>query len=738
MMTFYTSTIGGIARPTIGRSKRLPGAFLFLTLLLLPSFALAQPVAKALFHIASPSASPFPSNLFTTPDATQNTGLRVSLPSPDCTQRPTDCASLAIINALDGFNLQPRLAIPFDRPIDLDSLMGRSIFLVSLGSTQPGSSSYGKIIALNQFVWEPTTNILYAESDELLEQHTRYGLIVTRAVRDRLFRSVDPSREFQHFLDGDHPALMNNPALMEYRRQIFEAIGAALFSPRFVVAASIFTTQSVTSDLEKIREQIKVRTPQPADFLLGPNESRTVFSVNTITDITFNRQITTTPTFDTPPVFLETLQIVPGAVGSIAFGRYRSPNYETAEQVIPPVGTLTGAPQAQGENEVYFNLFLPSGTKPPQGWPVAIFGHGFGDNKNSSPFAIASTLAASGIATIAINVVGHGGGPLGTLTVERFNAGQTTFSAGGRGIDQDGNGTIDSTEGVNAVPTKGIISSRDGLRQTVIDLMQLTREIQVGMDADGDGSADLDAARMYYAGQSFGGIYGTMFLAVEPDVRVGALNVPGGSLVEVARLGSFRPLVGAALHFNMPPLDNLPPTVTPNFTIYNFNENIPLRNQPPLVNTVAGAIPIQQVLENSEWVSQSANPVAYAPHLRKDPLPEMPAKTVIYQFARGDQTVPNPTTTAILRAGNLADRATLFRNDLAYKANQTFPKNPHTFLFNLDPSRPAVVLVALAAQTQIAAFLATNGATVIDPDGPAPLFETPVVLPLPEDLGFIP
>ena len=80
-----------------------------------------------------------------------------------------------------------------------------------------------------------------------------------------------------------------------------------------------------------------------------------------------------------------------------------------------------------------------------------------------------------------------------------------------------------------------------------------------------------------------------------------------------------------------------------------------------------------------EWVQQAGNPVAYAPHLRKGPLPGMPEKHVIFQFAKGDQTVPSPTTTAILRAGDLADRATYYRNDLGFAANPALPKNPHTF-----------------------------------------------------------
>src|SRR5262249_22208692 len=201
------------------------------------------------------------------------------------------------------------------------------------------------------------------------------------------------------------------------------------------------------------------------------------------------------------------------------------------------------------------------------------------------------------------------GGALGRLNVSLTSGDVVSVPAGGRGIDQDGNGTIDSTEGVNAAPPRSIISSSDGLRQTTIDLMQLVRQIEAGIDIDGDGSIDLDAQRIYYAGQSFGGIYGTILLGVEPNIKAGVPNVPGGSSSEVARLGVFRPLVGISLATRVPSLINVA-----NPTGIVFNENIPLRNQPPVTNSVVGAMAIQQVLENSEWVQQHGNPVSYAPY----------------------------------------------------------------------------------------------------------------------------
>ena len=45
---------------------------------------------------------------------------------------------------------------------------------------------------------------------------------------------------------------------------------------------------------------------------------------------------------------------------------------------------------------------------------------------------------------------------------------------------------------------------------------------------------------------------------------------------------------------------------------------------------------------------------------------------------------------------------------------------------------------AIGGQDQIAQFFASGGLTVIDPDGAGPFFETPIQIPLPEDLAYLP
>lgn len=718
---------------------RLPRTILatLFALVFVPSLVFAAGV-QALFDLGTPGGGPFPSNRFSVSDTSNNTGIRVNLPKPDCVARPSDCADIDVINTLDGFNLQPRLSIPFSGPIDVSTVSSATVFLVRLGDARRGRDDGGaKAVGINQIVWDPTTNTLHAESDELLDQHTSYMLVVTDGVRDTSGRPVEAGAfgSFRHDLNFGQT---KDRDLKAYRKALLDALDDVELDHARVVAASVFTTQSATAVLEKIRQQIKATTPAAADFMLGNGATvSTVFPLSKVTGILWNQQRSTVnPLTPSPVGAFIALQLFPG-VGTLAFGKYSSPDYETSGKFIPPIGTRTGVPAAQSTGDVYFNLFLPTGTPPPGGWPVAIFGHGFGDSKNNSPFVVAATMAANGIATIAINVVGHGRGPLSTLVVNRSaaNGGPVTLSAGGRGIDQNGDTIIDSTEGSSAAPPRNIIGSRDGLRQTVVDLMQLTRVIETG------GIPGLDPSRIYYFGQSFGGIYGTIFLAVEPSVRLGVPNVPGGPIVDITVLSPvFRGLLALALGARTPSLLNGGGPGS-----FGFTDSLPLRNQPPVTNPAAGAMPIQEVVDNTEWVSQAGNPVAYAPHIRKSPLEGVPAKWVIVQFAKGDQTVPNPTATAILRAGDLADRATYYRNDLAFAANPAIPKNPHTFLTGVLAT--ATAGIAFEAQQQIATFFASEVVpgiipTVIDPDTlglfPVAVFEVPVLPPLPETLNYIP
>jgi hypothetical protein len=129
------------------------------------------------------------------------------------------------------------------------------------------------------------------------------------------------------------------------------------------------------------------------------------------------------------------------------------------------------------------------------------------------------------------------------------------------------------------------------------------------------------------------------------------------------------------------------------------------------------------------------SPAVWARHLREAPLPGLYPKSVIYQFATGDQVAVNPGTTAVLRAGNLADRTLYYRYDLAFAQDPSMPKIPHV-VAGSPTNQTLFGLISRGVQDQIGTFLASGGTVVIHPEPPY-FFEVPITSPLPETLNFI-
>src|SRR6266508_3210667 len=356
----WTQMAVGIASKIAFRS-----AGVLIALLIVAAFspsAAANGSVEPRFDLTDPSGGPFPSDRFTVPDPAQLTGLRVNLPKPDCALRPSDCEDIDVLNTLDGFNLQPRLSVPFTGPIDPSTVSSDTVFLFKLSCT---TCLGGSFVGITQAVWDPEANTLHVESDQLLDQGARYLLVVTNGIRNPDGERIDADQ----FRDVLHAGQTDDPAEAAYREELLAALDTlkdAGVSPGRVAAASIFTTQSATAVLEKIRDQIHAVNPERADFAIGTNGEHTVFPFADVTSIAFRRQVGTAPTFTTSSVPLGDLRIVAGAVGTVAFGKYRSPDYETPAGVIPPVGTLTGTPAVQGDERGVLQPVPSLGTGAPR------------------------------------------------------------------------------------------------------------------------------------------------------------------------------------------------------------------------------------------------------------------------------------------------------------------------------------------------------------------------------------
>src|SRR5215468_7040855 len=178
-------------------------SFIRRTIILVAALVLMPTLASAathpVFNLQSSAQSPFPSDRFTVLDNQQLTGLRVNLALPDCNTNPSDCADITLLNQLDGFNLQPRLSIPFDGAIDPGTANSNTIFLVQIPAGFTGNGDRPvtpNIIGIYQIVWDPASLTLFAESDQHLDQRSSYLLLVTTGVRDGAGNPIAAPKSF--------------------------------------------------------------------------------------------------------------------------------------------------------------------------------------------------------------------------------------------------------------------------------------------------------------------------------------------------------------------------------------------------------------------------------------------------------------------------------------------------------------------------------------------------------------
>lgn len=622
------------------QSNRVVRSALLATALLVASLG---PVGGASAASAAPATvrSLFPTDSLTVADSSQLTGRRIALPRPDCATHPTDCNTVSLLNQLDGFDLDPRLMLRFDGPVEAAAVASRT----TIEATDSGWST-----GIDRIVYDAATYTVYAHPIDQLAPGTTFRLQV----------------------DGPAPA------------------------------RTTFTTLSATDGLLDLRRQLDDGSAYTS-ARIGPAERG--LRVDAVVPVA-GTSLVYQADLGASTLPIPVLNLSQQDAGAYVFGSYLAPSWLTSDRLIPQPSTVGAGPRAQQAQRLPFVLILPAGPAPAGGWPVAVFGHGF-TRYDADVFLAASQNATRGFATIATDVVGHGFGPASNWLVTGDGT-PYTVPAYGRGIDLNDDGVITDTEGVSTLPQPAPyaqLGSRDGLRQTAADVMTLVRAIARGVDLDGDGRRDLQAIGTDYYGQSFGGIYGAMLAGSDPLLQAVGLNVPGGPISEIARLSaSFRPLVTEALAGAQPPLLN--------GGYFGFTESLPLAGEPPVLDPAPGALPIQQFLAAQTWLNRPGSPETFAPRIL--------AGRVLVQEATGDQTVSNPTTLTLVRAGGLGPRTTVYRNDLTASSAD----DPHGFL--LDPRFQRGFL---GGQTQMSTFLASGGLLIIDPDGPKPIFQVGLDLP---------
>ncbi|HJU40809.1 MAG TPA: hypothetical protein VJ724_14660 [Tahibacter sp.] len=516
---------------------------------------------------------PLPNNLL----LSGTTDLTLNIPVAD----PNNFGDPQVaVNALDGWSTTAPWTLQFSAKPRLTTIVpGTSLRIFEVTLTGPGGGTTGAVRELASpadYVIAPvssdaTGRTIAVVPTRPLKQLTSYLAVATSAITDENGNDATPDQTY--FLTKRTSPLCVNGAstepllpaaqacALEPLRQLTNSHLAVAASQGItadkVVVSWVATTQGITPVLQQAVGKVN-QTPAPLTRLAptGQTLANLGLGLAPIADIYIG-------TIDLP--YYQTAAVSNNNPGGVLSGFWKAapgayvPPFNQAG-LSPTSTNVTFAnpfPVATKTETVPLVLTVPNAasgkTKPPEGWPIVIFQHGITRNRTDA-FAIAQTLASQGFAVIAIDMPLHGiVDPANPLKIENTplaatGAHERTFNLdikGPNGGCPTGatspicpDGVIDGS-GAYFINLTSLLTSRDNIRQAIVDLFSLSRAIPT-LNYDG-GSTDFAESKIYFVGQSLGSIVGTSFSAFDPRIDTAMLSVPGGG---IARLLEASPTFG--------------------------------------------------------------------------------------------------------------------------------------------------------------------------------------------------
>lgn len=529
----------------------------------------------------------------------------------------------AHLAALDGFGVRPLVEFFVDGALDPASLPSHTAALTdaaALVDVDPASPELGRVIAM-EWRYDAERDVIAGApvSGVVLREGTRYAAFVTTALRT-----------------ADGAALERSAALdklSHYARWVTTADALAGLEASRAGAAdriagiAVFTTQHATAPLVAARTAMASAPPPELAFA----DPALIFAGTTALDRIMGRATRAT---DGPRAGLERwgndnpTGIAHDHVGVVGTGTITVVRFQGDDTGTngPVDETLRTTPVAIEPIPITF--ILPAAPPPTTGYPVVIYGHGLGAGRDQL-LSFAEPLTSAGYAVVGIDMVGHASRSDPRDDVANLANALPEFT--GETSIRDGFGDVTGQATLFSFfeGFLNVAAARDSIRQSALDI---SRVVQLVRRPDLDlsplaANARLDTRRVAYLGESFGTVVGTVLAAIEPDVALYVLDVPGGGIVDLllptsAEIGSL------AI-----------PVVT---GIYDPPARLDRWN--PLVRLMQAVI-------------DGADPLTYAPHVLRDRFTiagaQLGPRSVVALEVLGDQVLSNQGTDALAQAFGL-------------------------------------------------------------------------------------
>lgn len=597
---------------------------------------------------------PFPNNLLI-----GALNGKVTLPE-QCNETPTAKALReGVLNQMDGFGTyEAVLTVTFSEAVDMASLSDKIV--VYKRGTDPNAATALPVItqaAMTQRFDEDCANPKLVPQvaiipQGLLEQKSVYVVALRKGIKTAAGAEFSPSFTWRLVRTKDDPVTVVdnvvvsdltplNPADPGDRERL---LGIDLLWN--VHAGGLkFLSEELPENRRIPRDEILLAwefktqtTTDPLDPAVAGSPAASVRKDPLTGVIPLPGAATGGPAGETAPEFLQrvapagTCSLYPcSAVGNVQRAILKANRYQTIVSnplpgmCMPPsfIGcpvagpwTSPTAPALMEDDDLEVFIVTPS-TCPAAGCPTIVFGHGLGQSK-SNAFVIGARFAEQGFATVAIDAVAHGSRRV------RISDNVARGCADVAGPPNDTRPAGPQCYAPFLSPNLG--TTRDNIRQTVVDHHSLVSALKI---CNGTPCGDFkpDAARLFYVGQSLGGIMGGMHAATIADIRASVLNVPAvgwADILENTQNPNIKcPLVDGLIDAGILMGEKSNPPVNPTTGLCIGEE---WKAQPGY----------RQFAAIGRWVLDAADPANFTRKLA--------TRKFLIQEVDGDQVVPNIAT----------------------------------------------------------------------------------------------